>query len=92
MDYVRIEGQEILNNEVLATVIKRRSPENELKLEGEVDDYDLGISITILGIQYGLDANTSYDPSPAIFTGDFVELEDDDPNPPDGIADEIEVE
>jgi len=93
MDYVRIEGQEILNNEVLATVIKRRSPENELKLEGLVDDYNLGVSITILGIEYGLDGSTSYDPSPPnIIIGDFVELEDNSPSPPDGIADEIEIE
>ena len=94
MDFVRIEGQEILNNEVLATVIKRRSPENKLKLEGEVDEYFADVSITILGVKYGLNAFTDYEPDPpSIIVGDFVELEDDDdPNPPDGIADEVEEE
>jgi hypothetical protein len=92
-DFVRVEGQEIAGNELLATVIKRRSPENKLELEGAVDDYDLGVSITILGIEYGLDVNTIYDPSPNISPGDFVGLEDDDdPNLPDGIADEVEIE
>ena len=94
MDFVRVEGREISGNEVLATVVKRVGSENKLKLEGEVDDYDPGNTITILGIEYGLDVDTDYQPDPPdIMTGDLIELEDDDdPSPPDGIADEVEEE
>ena len=90
--YVRIEGQEISNNEVLATVVKRTDPDSERKLEGEVDAYDPDISITILGIEYGLNEFTEYEPgSPIILVGDFIELEDDDVViSPYGIADRVE--
>lgn len=95
VDYVRVEGVEIANDKVLATVVKRTSPEDKLELEGEVDGYIPAVSITVLGIEYQLDGSTSYEPStPDIEVGDFVEIGDsDDPNPSaDGIADEVEEE
>lgn len=96
MDFVRIEGQEIVNNEVLATVVKRTSPDDELKLEGLVDAYAPGSSIRVLGVEYGLDTNTDYEPDPPDITvGDFVEIEDKNElpgNPADGVADEVEEE
>ncbi len=100
VDYVRIEGTEVANDEVLATIVKRTNPEDKLELEGEVDGFNLvggNGTITILGIQYQLDSViTSYEPDPPdIQTGDFVEIEDDDdpfPNEADGIADEVEEE
>lgn len=96
VDYVRVEGVEIANNEVLANVIKRTSPDDKLELEAVVDGYDAGVSITVLGIQYQLDGSTTYEPPvPDIEVGDFVEIEDDDDPPPnqaDGIADEVEEE
>jgi hypothetical protein len=95
LDYVRVEGQEV-NDEVVASVVKRTDPDSSLKLEGVVDDYDPGVSITILGVEYGLDVDTDYKPDPPnIVIGDFVELEDKDEPPldsADGIADEVEVE
>ena len=96
MDFVRVEGQEILNNEVLATVVKRRNgPDNELKLEGQVDGYMQDDWIRVLGVEYQLIlGTTSYEPPlPIITVGDFVEIEDDNNSPPaDGIADKVEVE
>jgi hypothetical protein len=96
VDYVRIEGVEIANDDLLATVVKRTSPDDKLELEGKVDAYAAGVSITVLGIQYQLDGSTSYEPpTPNIEVGDFVEIEDDDdpaPNQADGIADEVEEE
>jgi hypothetical protein len=95
-DFVRVEGVEIANNEILATVVKRTTPDDKLELEGEVDGYNAGANITVLGIQYQLDGSTSYEPNPPdIEVGDFVEIEDDDdplPNQADGIADEVEEE
>ena len=94
-DFVRVEGREV-NNEVVAGVVKRTLPDSSLKLEGIVDAYVPDTSITVLGIQYGLDLGTSYDPSPPnIMVNDIVEIEDDDDppiNPADGIADEVEEE
>lgn len=96
-DFVRVEGVEVANNEVLATFVRRRaSPDNSRKLEGRVDNFVLHSSITVLGVTYGLDlVTTRYDPTPPdIDTGDFVEIEDErtgGANPP-GIADEVEEE
>ena len=98
LDFVRVEGVEIANNEVLATFVRRTSPDDELKLEGQVDGYAQNTFITILGVTYGLDfGTTTYDPLGAesiIAPGDFVEIEDErigGVNPP-GIADEVEHE
>ena len=96
VDYVRIEGVEIANDDILATVVKRTSPDNKLEHEGKVDAYNLGANITVLGILYQLDGSTSYEPPvPDIEVGDFVDIEDDDdpiPNQADGFADEVEEE
>ena len=84
VDYVRIEGVEIADDDILATVVKRTSPDNKLELEGKVDAYNLGENITVLGILYQLDDSTSYEPSvPDIEVGDFVGIEDDDDPIPD---------
>ena len=94
VDFVRIEGREV-NGEVVADTVKRRSDaDDSLKLEGFVDAHDPGVSITILGIVYGVDGATSYEPDPPDITaGDLVEIEDEnDPLPADGIADEVEEE
>jgi hypothetical protein len=102
MDFVRVEGQEV-NDEVVATVVKRTDPDSSLKLEGAVDTFVTNSSITILGITYGVDptqgTGTDFEgfASSADFFaaldpagGDFVEIEDDDVA--DGIADEVELE
>ena len=65
------------------------------KLEGKVDAYGPGVTITVLGIEYGLNGNTIYSPPmPMINPDDVVEMEDDivgGVNPP-GIADEVELD
>lgn len=97
VDFVRVEGTEIANDEVLATFVRRRaSPDDSLKLEGRVDDFLLDSFISVLGVDYGLDPMTIYDPSPPdIMVGEFVEIEDDTTgggvNPP-GTADKVEEE
>ncbi|MCP4767252.1 MAG: hypothetical protein GY875_13370 [Gammaproteobacteria bacterium] len=96
VDYVRITGVEIANDDILATVVKRTDPEDKLEIEAKVDAYNPGVNITVLGILYQLDGSTFYDPDPPdIEVGDFVEIEDDDesiPNQADGFADEVEEE
>ncbi|MCP4470142.1 MAG: hypothetical protein GY815_05565 [Gammaproteobacteria bacterium] len=96
-DYVRVEGREV-NDEVVASTVKRIDVEDACKLQGQVDVHDPGISITILGVVYQVDVATSYDPSNAFVAGDIVEIEDEadprpaDPLPADGIADLVEVD
>lgn len=94
-DYVIVKGTEV-NDEIRATLVKRVSPKDKRELAGLVDSYQPGISITVLGVSYGLDGDTEYEPdTPDIEPGDFVEIEDDDEppgDPADGIADEVEEE
>ncbi|MDJ0779634.1 MAG: DUF5666 domain-containing protein [Gammaproteobacteria bacterium] len=93
-DYVIVKGEEI-NDEIIATLVKRVDFEDKLELEGVIDAYTAGAggSITVLGIEYGLNGFTQYSPDPNFLPGDFVELADED-DPPnyaiDGIADEVE--
>ena len=58
---------------------------------------DPDVSITILGIEYGVDAGTNYEGFPSsgaffgqLLIGDLIEIEDN--QPADGIADEVEEE
>ncbi len=95
-DYVIVKGEEI-NDEIVATLVKRVDSEDKLELEGVIDAYTAGPggSITVLGITYGLNALTQYSPDPNFLPGDFVEIEDEDDLPNyaiDGIADEVELE
>ena len=97
-DYVIVKGDEV-GDQINATLVKRVDADADEKreLEGIVDAYTAGAtgSITVLGIEYGLNGFTQYDPNPNILVGDFVEIEDRD-DPPnfliDGIADEVELE
>jgi hypothetical protein len=91
-DYVRVEGRE-LNDEVVASTVKRIDVEDARMLYGQVDAHELGVSITILGVVYQVDGSTNYDPSNAFVAGDTVEIEDEaDPLPADGIADSVEID
>ena len=91
-DYVKVEGRE-LDDEVMASTVKRIDVEDARKLYGQVDAHDPGVSITILGVVYQADGSTSYDPSNAFVAGDTVEIEDEaDPLPANGIADSVEVD
>jgi hypothetical protein len=91
-DYVKVEGQE-LNDEVVASTVKRIDVEDARKLQGQVDVHEPGVSITILGVVYQVNSSTNYDPSDVFVAGDTVEIEDEaDPLPADGIADSVEVD
>ena len=100
-DYVIVKGTEV-GNEINATLVKRvtADPDERRRLEGIVDDYTAYTggangSITVLGIEYGLNGDTQYDPDPNILVGDVVEIEDRDDPPTysiDGIADKVEIE
>ncbi len=100
-NFVRVEGQEV-NGEVIASIVKRVDPE-DLKLEGAIDSYTRDFSITVLGIEYMVDPDPllgtvfeGYANSTEFFDaldlagGGFVEIEDD--APPDGVADEVELD
>ena len=65
-----------------------REDSSRYEIQATVEAYQDGVSITLLGVTFGLDAATGIDGVvPA--AGDFVEVEDDDL---DGIADELERE
>jgi hypothetical protein len=58
-----------------------------------VQEYTEDSSITILGVQYGVDGSTSYSPDKDFKIGDRVQVEDDgSPAAADGVADSVELE
>ena len=100
-DYLEVEA---FNNEgtLTATRLDREDEdEDEIKLQAPVDDFVVEESITLLGLQFGIDEDTEYEaiggsevPAEAFFAqlsaGFLVKLEDEDPL--DGIADELGFE
>ena len=94
-DYVEVEGIEA-GGSVNALTVKRKTA-GASKLQGTVDTFITGVSITILGITFPVDGSAEYEGgvmTPAAFfallnIGNLVALEDDEP---DGDADEIDFE
>jgi hypothetical protein len=106
VDFVKIEGKEMLNDEVVAGTIKRID-NDDYKLQGAVDGFIPLTSITVLGIIFPVDdtpvTGTEFEnpPNAAAFftalaaaTDPEVEIEDDisSPQTPLGIADKVELE
>ena len=54
VDFVKIEGKEMVNNEVVAGTVKRID-DDDYKLQGAVDGFIPLASITVLGIIYPVD-------------------------------------
>lgn len=94
-DFVKVKGFDN-GAGVTAEVVKRQDVDDS-KLEGSVQSFIADTSITILGIEYGVDAATIYEGYASstdffnqLVIGDLLEIEDDEPA--DGIADEVEEE
>lgn len=98
-DFVQIRGFQD-NGGITATEIHRETPD-EVLLQGPVDSFTAGSSITILGITFLTDGGTEFENdsdnsiSSATFygtlsVGDSVKIEDDQPG--DGTADEVDQE
>jgi Domain of unknown function (DUF5666) len=98
-DFVQVRGFQD-NSGITATEIHRESPDKVL-LQGPVDSFSAGSSITILGITFFTDGGTEFDDSndnsldsatfyAALGTGDIVKIEDDSPG--DGTAEEVDQE
>jgi hypothetical protein len=106
VDFVKIEGKEMVNNEVIAGTVKRID-DDDYKLQGAVDGFIPLASITVLGIIYPVDdtpvtgtefegfANAAdfFTALDAEFTaGNDPEVEIEDDILADGIADKVELE
>ena len=102
-DYLEVEAFDD-KGALMATRLDREDEdedEDEIKLQAPVDDFVVEESITLLGLQFGLDGDTEYEsiggsevPANAFFAqlsaGFLVKLEDE--GPLDGIADELGFE
>lgn len=87
-------------NTLLATRVRREDEDDDEVLQGPVDSFVSGVSVTLLGVRFetaGADFETIDDvevDSPTFYNsvavGDLVRVEDDEPA--DGIADEVEFE
>lgn len=96
-DFVQVEGIEV-NGVISASAVKRGDSANpdDSKLQGEVDAFVAGSSITILGVAYGMGAGTIYDNGSLdstqffgqLMPGDVIKIKD--AVVADGIADEVE--
>jgi hypothetical protein len=100
-NFVKIKGI-AESGEVTAQIVKRLDPDDSSKLQGAVEAFVRNDSITILGVEYPIDAGASYeDATGGTLTNiEFfdllmanpqavVELEDDEP---DAEADKVEFE
>lgn len=99
MDYVEIEAYLDDNGKLHATSIEREDGAQATRIEAPVDDYVANASLTLLGIEYTIDAGTGYEVNDTtsdittffanLDSGDRVEVKDIEPN---GIAEELELE
>lgn len=97
-DFVDVEGIEVAN-EVVASSVKREDSMNpdDSKLEGDVDAAVLDTSITVLGITFNVDLNTTYEDesgdavSSNVFFNQLIgkEVEIEDEVTADGTAEEV---
>jgi hypothetical protein len=98
-DFVQIRGF-LSDNGITAAEIDRESPDNVI-LQGPVDSFVSGVSITVLGVTFLTDLSTEFDDnndngiSSADFygglaPGDLVKIKDNEPG--DGTADEVDRE
>ena len=72
----------------LAALVVRSEDDDEYEIEGPVDAFEDLVSITVLGVTFGVDAATEFEgESPSV--GVEASVEDDDG---DGIADSVEVD
>ena len=100
-DFVEVEAYLNNSSELVASKIKRKDESSETKVEGPVESFDAGVSITLLDITYTFEADATFqvddgvpDNDSTLFfdgltEGDTVEIKDDEP---DGIADEVSRE
>jgi hypothetical protein len=98
-DFVQIRGF-LSDSGITAAEIHRESADNVI-LQGPVDSFDSGASVTILGVTFFTDLGTEFDDSSdntitsadfyaALAPGDLVKIEDNQPG--DGTADEVDRE
>ena len=87
VSFVDVHGFLDPDGNVVAVVFQQRErDEYELEAFLDEDGFDEGVSISVLGIVFGLDADTDIDSVPE--NGDFVSIEDEDF---DGIADSVDI-
>jgi Domain of unknown function (DUF5666) len=87
VSFVEIHGHTNLDGPIEAAVLKQRDGE-KYEIEGalDTDGFDEGVSISVLGLVFALDADTRMPTLPV--AGDFVRVEDTDL---DGTADRVDV-
>ena len=92
-DCVEIKAERDASGALVAGMLELESVGrgcSETELEGPVEDFDnqQNMTITVLGIAYGVDGATDYEDGLPV-QGDYVEISDDDA---DGTADSVEVD
>ena len=98
-DFLEIEATLGGAGQLVAQELEREDESDDTKLEAAIDDFESGVSVTLLGITWTVDSNTEYEIEDdrvdamtffdRLAPGDIVKVKD---SQPDGIADEIDLE
>lgn len=102
-DFVAVEGYDGGSGTVAASEVERESAADDVIVQGIMDSFNPGNNVTVLGVQFGVDgAQTEFElanDQPAnqsefdtAATDGVTLIKVKDVSPPDGIADEVEIE
>lgn len=86
-DKLEIEARRAADDSLVATIV-RTEDDPGYEVEGPVDNYEDLVSITVIGVRFGVDANTVFDGNTPVVDAE-AEVSDTDA---DGIADFVEVD
>jgi len=86
--YVEVKAMQDQVGQVLATRLDVDDSLQEYEVEGPLDNFTNGSSITAMNVTFSVDSGTAYLPRTPI-SGDIVDITDLDR---DGIADQVEIE
>lgn len=87
-DYVEVKAMQNQSGQILGTRFDVDNTVGEYEVEGPLDDFSDGVSITAMNVTFSVDSGTSYPlgkPQPS----DIVDITDQDR---DGIADIVEID
>jgi len=102
-DYIVVQGYDDGTGTVTACEIEREESADDVILQGRLESIDKNVSVTVLGVTFGIDTKTEFENEAdleipqdvfifAAPEGTFIKIKDDLDPSTNGIADEVEIE